>query len=308
MRRGKMNKKSLIEWEESRVILREKDTSYHNLVPIVTNNGKVILMCGKKDNNNTKERKMIRLKSDDNGENWIEACNVENSPGDILSLGHGVCLDSGKLVIAGVENLDNNERKLFVMTSTDDGDTWSIVYAEENTENLWSTDNLNSWELLNTVKPHDATLGEHIQVVEYANDQVYISCSLENSNQRLTAYSNDGCETFEIDNELLEANPECQGGIVRLPTKTDEYYQIAMASHGNETKKDLTLYLSEDGCKTWCQFNTLGAVNARESDLAYYSVKEGKKEAEGIVCVYSYGSDTEGYKIGMQLNSNKEIM
>ncbi|XP_071957668.1 uncharacterized protein [Antedon mediterranea] len=145
MRRGKMNKKSFIEWEESRVILHEKDTSYHNPVPIVTNNGKVILMCVKNENN-TKERKMIRLNSDDNGENWIEACNVENSPGDIQSLGHGVCLDSGKLIIAGVENLDNNERKLFVMTSTDNGDTWDIVYAGENTENCEKS--MNSANLL----------------------------------------------------------------------------------------------------------------------------------------------------------------
>ncbi|XP_071958279.1 uncharacterized protein [Antedon mediterranea] len=88
---------------------------------------------------------------------------------------------------------------------------------------------------------------------------------------------------------------------------TDEFYQIVMASHGNETNKELTLYLNKDGCKTWCQFNTLGAVNVEESDLAYYSIKEGKEEAKGIVCVYSYGSETKEYTIGMQPISKKEF-
>ncbi|XP_071958844.1 uncharacterized protein [Antedon mediterranea] len=297
MRRGKLKGKSLIEWEETQIILNEKETSFQNLVPIVTDkkNGKMILMCVRQ-NNNTKERKIIRMKSDDNGENWKEPEDVQldlkGLPIDFISLGHGVCLHSGKLVVAGVWMLKDNEsieKKLCVMTSTDDGDTWDIVTA---------------------VKPQDATLGEHTQVVEYANDDVYISCSLEECKQRFHVYSEEGFKAFDVKTEdaQLEANPECQGGIVRLTTKTNKFYQVAVTSHGNETNKELTLYLSKDGCKTWCQFNTLGAVNAEESDLAYYSVKEGEEQAKGIVCVYSYGSETKGYNIGMQLIPNKEIM
>ncbi|XP_071958824.1 uncharacterized protein [Antedon mediterranea] len=296
MRRGKLNGKSLIEWKKAKIIFNEKETCFQNLVPIVTDkeNGKMTLMCVRQ-NNNTKERKIIRMKSDDNGVNWTEPEDVQldlkGLPIYFISLGDGVCLHSGKLVVAGVWTLKDNEsieKKLFVMTGTNDGDTWDIVTA---------------------VKSPYATLGGHTQVFEYANDNVYISCSLEDCKQRFRVYGDEGFRTFNVKTEdaQLETNPECQGGIVRLPTKTNQFYQIAMASHGNETK-DLTLHLSEDGCKTWCQFNTLGAVNAEESDLAYYSVKEGKEEAKGIVCVYSYSSETEGYKIGMQLISNKEIM
>ncbi|XP_071958832.1 uncharacterized protein [Antedon mediterranea] len=181
-----------------------------------------------------------------------------------IGLGNGVCLNSGKLVIAGILKLKYDQRRLFVMRSVDNGD-------------IWTTD------VKPLDAPPDATLGEHIQVVEYANDLVNISCSFEGSKQCFCIYSDTGFKVFDC--QIKDANPECQGCIVRLPTKTNKFYHIAMASHGNETDKDLTLYLSEDGCKTWYQFNTLGAVNAEESDLAYYSVKEGEEEAKGIVCV-----------------------
>ncbi|XP_071959374.1 uncharacterized protein [Antedon mediterranea] len=297
MRRGRVNGKSLIEWEEkTKLILYENDTSFQNLVPLMTNEkmGKLILMCVRQDNN-TKERKIIRMKSDDNGANWTGPEDVQldlkGFPGVSLSLGDGACLNLGLLIVAGVwswTNVERIEKSLVVITSTNNGDTWDIV-----------TD----------VKPPAATLGEHTQVVEYADNRVYISCSLENSKQRFHVYSDKGFKSFDVRDEdaMLKLNPECQGGIVRLPTKTDDFYQIAIASHGNKTN-DLTLHLSKDGCKTWSQFNTLGAVNAEESDLAYYSVKEGKKEAEGIVCVYSYGSETKGYNIGMQLISKQEII
>ncbi|XP_071958848.1 uncharacterized protein [Antedon mediterranea] len=290
MRRGKLNGKSMIEWEEPRMILQEKDTSYHNIVPIVTNNGKVILMCVKQ-NNKTSERKIIRMKTYDNGDNWIGPFDIQldltDFQMDSLSIGDGKCLKTKKLVVAGVCKMDSNAKKLIVIIS----------------------DNEDIWNILPPVTPPDATLGEHTQIIEYANDQVYISCSLEGCHQVYVSCSNDRCETFDgwVQDAFLETSPECQGGIVRLPTKSGNFYQIAMASHGNETNKDLTLHLSKDGCKTWCQFYTLGAVNAEESDLAYYSVKEGKEEAEGIVCVYCYNSETEGYNIGMQLISTKEI-
>ncbi|XP_071958647.1 uncharacterized protein [Antedon mediterranea] len=290
LRRGKMNIKSLIEWEESRVILHEEDKSFQNLVPIVTHNGKVILMCVKQ-NKNTKDWNTIKIETDDYGNNWKEPFDVKfpSKIEEITSLLciDGVCLESGNLVLAGVCNIDNNgskERSLLVIISTDDGDNCNIEH----------------------VIKLQVTSGIHTQVVEYGQDQVYIICTLEDDSTHLFIInSKDGCKTVDVVNEKEETNLECQSGII--PTKTDEFYQIAMASHGNETNKDLTLYLSEDGCKTWSKFNTLGAVNAEESDLAYYSVKEGEEEAEGIVCVYSYGSETEGYNIGMQLISKKEI-
>ncbi|XP_071958280.1 uncharacterized protein [Antedon mediterranea] len=105
-------------------------------------------------NNITKERNIIMMKTCDNGANWTEPEDVQfdlkGFPGVSRNLGDGTCLNSRLLIVAGVwswTNVESIEKKVFLITSTNDDDTWNIV---------------------TTVQPPDDTLGGHTQAVEYA--------------------------------------------------------------------------------------------------------------------------------------------
>ncbi|XP_071944339.1 uncharacterized protein [Antedon mediterranea] len=289
MRLGEIIEEGRIQWQHPQVILKEHDASIHNLVPLVIDmeDEKAMLMCISQDNK-TKERKIKRMITNDCGKRWKGPNDVKVDLTGIYTLTKCVCVNSNELVVA-CWKLENNEKKVFVMKSTDDGRTWNIVTG---------------------FKSLDSTLGNHTQVVKYEiknKEVIYFICSLNDCTQCI---SNEGSGQFDARSEdPSEANPECllcipnniTGGIVRIPKKTDGFYQIAMTSLGNKTtEKCLSLYLSKDGCENWSQFCPLGLVNAEESDLAYVTTL---MEEVGIVFVYRYGSETKGYNIGLQMIS-----
>ncbi|XP_033114277.1 sialidase-3-like [Anneissia japonica] len=303
-RRGRLMEYNRVEWEDQQPILKKTDTRFQNLVPIVVDEkkGEIILLCVEC----TAPQggvKLIQLKSS-SGETWSDPIDVhlkwpenmqESAQLCCIGPGHGLCLQSGKLAVAGYIKF-SEQVQLCVLTSDISGGTWEVVPI--------------------SCSPGNAVFGGHAQLVEYAKDKVCITCSLKDCKQRFNVFSSDGCKTFhngKLKPKLIEANPGCQAGIISIPSERKKGLSlIAFTNPAHESRfEKLSLRLSEDGGETWtdpCP-PLIGRSSAACSDLAYYKGKDDR----GLACVYENINITEGkkkndYCILMQLISLDEIM
>ncbi|XP_033114275.1 uncharacterized protein LOC117114697 [Anneissia japonica] len=333
LRRGKLKEHSRIEWEPEQPILDMKNTRFENLVPIVVDEkkGDVILVCVER----TAQQdccKLVQLSSTDK-KPWSGKADVNLKwPEDMqngaeicfIGPGHGLCLQSGHLAVAGFFKFSEHVH-LCMLISENKSETWEVV------------------PIISSIID-SASFGNHAQIVEYAKNQVCITCSLANCQQRFNVFlkykvykdkleptlikANPECQIVEyaknqvcittslrkLEPTLIEANPGCQVGIVSIPDeKKGRFNFVAFTNPADKSHfKDLSVRLSKDGCETWTDpLYTLGRKFAKSSDLAYYKVKGFFTDDKGIACVYENINATDMnnncYSIVMQLISLDEI-
>lgn len=123
-------------------------------------------------------------------------------------------------------------------------------------------------------------------VVEAAPGRVYINCRNKRgvSDRRAFAWSDDGGLNFHgfgRDEALVE--PLCQGSLAR---HVDEVGRVGVlfANPASTERRNLTVRLSEDGCRTWPASRTLHAGPAAYSDLAV--LPDGT-----VCCLYERGGE-----------------
>ncbi|XP_033120363.1 sialidase-3-like [Anneissia japonica] len=273
LRRGHLGDDG-VKWEPEVTLYPENDTDKlmrpMNPVPIVVGEGHIILMFNTfpKD---TPEKvikatptppgklplwQLLIKHSTDGGKTWK---NYQQLPvGDIFSgfnsvpstcavgPGHGIKLESGRLVVTGNIAWKGEDNRPFAIVSDDNGDTWKMG-GEINLPEL----NGNS------------VTGNECQAVEVAHNYVVVNCRTLGTHPRIQCYSSDGCDTFgspdspKVMRALKGPKHGCQGSIlgfsaplVEKETNDKKYWALLSNPHSDKREK-LSVLLSRDGCKTW---------------------------------------------------------
>ncbi|XP_033099279.1 sialidase-4-like [Anneissia japonica] len=243
-----------------------------NPIPIVVGEGHIILMFNTypesiSSHGMSKERHIwdtLIKYSNDGGKHWslaqpvfiLEHFNNRSPYYCAIGPGHGIKLDSGRLVVTGHTKSPDEMGQLFVIVSDDDGKTWKkggdIPFAISN---------------------GNAVTGDECQAVEVAPNSVVINCRTSGSYPRMQCYSSNGCDTFgrsELKPTLIEPKHGCEGSILGFgaPNSVDQKSWVLFSNPANENARcNLSVRLSTDGCNTWSKPKTLQSGDSAYSDL-----------------------------------------
>lgn len=216
--------------------------------------------------------------SDNDGKTWTEPKSIflpypENAIGCGVGNGiHGIQLKSGRLVIQGKysvltdENTKKSIRTLFY--SDDHGKTWN------HGARISSNFPMSSMEF---------------PIVEYKPNEIYLSFR-STSGYRVIMRSDDGGLTVSepLPDKTLPG-PKCHAGIVRYSEQ--DFPKLLFSCPGISYNRDLrsvaarnklTIYLSQDGGKSWSHKRILNKGKSAYSDIAV--LPDGT-----ILCLYESG-------------------
>ncbi|MGI6164968.1 MAG: sialidase family protein [Limnochordia bacterium] len=141
---------------------------------------------------------------------------------------------------------------------------------------IYSDDHGQTWNTGGTVGPgtNEST------VAEPADGRLYLNCRSVDNYKRAVAFSSDRGESFQglAWSELIE--PRCQASVVSFGIN-NEY--VFFANPAGTERKDLTIRLSSDGCRTWEKSQVIYQGPAAYSDLCVWP------NSEGIGCLFENG-------------------
>ena len=198
------------------------------------------------------------MKSDDSGASWSQPKNITEDvklPGWTrydLGPGHGIQLQSGRLVIPGDHTEGTRSDWVFrhshIIYSDDHGDHWSP----------------------------GGSMGKgsiESQVVETGSGELYFNARTADLSlyKRVAARSSDGGLTWSEMAPVGDLpDPRCQGSIVRhTDNESHDRSRVIFANIANTAARDtLTLRVSYDECRTWPISKVLCHGPAAYSDLA----------------------------------------
>ncbi|XP_071941715.1 sialidase-2-like [Antedon mediterranea] len=280
------------------------------------------------------------IKSVDEGVTWSKSVDITEEtlgklkrPPNIYSPGpgHGIQLRSGRLIVPGnmtwkpVEE-DGFFEKItqFVMTLFD------TFYGSENLSNiLYSDDGGNTWHLGGIV-PHTKDDKENFihsnecQAVELEDGSICVNSRTLGAANRQQAFSNDQCESFQ-ESEITELEEPCHMITKIMPTvksfggchasmvgfpaprhllqeNDQKTWVIFMNPASTNTRVNMSIRLSRDGCKTWSQPWLLDPYPSAYSDITYYGVEQlpdGTTTCH-FACVHESGSAHPYERIAFQ--------
>ena len=265
-------------WKSQLVVSAEPGFTTGNPAPVVDRrDGTIVLLFSRNpaDRGETDicagraERTVWVTRSTDDGLTWSEP---ENITADVkmpdwtwyaTGPGHGVQLDSGRLVIpcdhaVGVQ-MDRwqDPFRSHVVYSDDGGLTWSLGGVLPDGTNESTIAQLPDGQLYFNVRNHAGT------------------------HRRGYAFSYDGGESFgplSWHPDLVE--PACQGSVLAAPGGT-----LLFSNPASETRDHLTIRTSDDGGTTWSSGLLVTSDPAAYSDLAI-------TPSGNLLCLYETGAES----------------
>ena len=182
------------------------------------------------------------------------------------SPGHGLILDSGRLLVSGMNNINEGARAKtlwgsFYMYSDDHGETWELGHVFPFETNECLSAQLESGAVCTILRPNYGGF-------------------FKKKYMRI-AISSDGGETVDevkIQRDLI--TPICQGSII-----SHENSLIYSGPNSARYRQDMTLKTSDDGGKTFEKEKLIYKGKSVYSDLAI-------NENDQICCLFECGIDT----------------
>ena len=236
-------------WGDLQILMRNEDgLQIHNPCPIFDKNTQELILLV------TKNRKTpYLLKSKDFGKTWsspkvIENINPHGWTFNGPSPGHGIQLDSGRLVVSGMYNLEEpNVDK-----------SWGTYF-------FYSDDHGETWQL-----GHDFALGANECLsAALGNDRIFMIARPNKRDEKfkLTAYSEDGGITAtkqEYNYDL--PSPICQSSIVGCDTE-DHTRKLVYSGPILDRRAQLTVRISDDEGKSFPHTRLIYEKYSGYSDL-----------------------------------------
>lgn len=277
-------------WEDPQIIADAGKDVFGNPAPVIDKNGTIHLLLtwnlaekGEKFIlQESAPRTVWVMKSSDNGRTWASPVEItkdvkkEDWTWYATGPGHGICLDSGRLVIpcdhgiklAPGESFDPNKHYYsHIIYSDDNGLTWH----------------------LGGVVPRGGT--NECQVCELSDGSLYLSMrNYDGSFRRAYSISKDQGLTWEevkIDGSLID--PVCEASILSVKEKGI----VLFSNPSSERRERLTLKISYDNCKTWSVYKVIYDGPSAYSDLAFSN--------DTIFCVYENGISSPYEKITLAM-------
>jgi len=262
-------------WGKMQIIFDDGENTAGNPCPVVDRRTGTVWLPFCRNN-----KQVFITRSDDDGVTWSKPVEItkEVSQPDwtwyATGPGHGIQLQSGRLLIPC-------DHKLNSATKTQTQWYFSHVF--------YSDDHGKTWKLGGTLGPRT----NECQAVQAEDGSVYLNMrSYEDKNRRARAWSKDGGLTWSevtLDETLVE--PKCQASLLRYTDpKTDGKSRILFANPASTERKNMTVRLSYDDCRTWPVARVLNPGKSVYSDLAAASDKS-------ILCLYENGEKDQYEKM-----------
>lgn len=281
MRRSFDNGKS---WEPLKIVVSDDKSPVHNLVAIVEKRSNVIhfLYC-------FSYKRAYYMQSNDEGDSFsepIEITDIFDSfkleyPFRILATGpgHGIQLENGRLLVPVWLSPKRIHRPSVI----------SVIYSDDHGKN-WQPGEIIKDLLVNPSETQAIQLADGTVLLNIRNETVV--------SRRAIAMSNNGINNWTepvFDHSLLE--PTCFASVIRFTSSEREDKNRIIFSNPDSLegdpivfnvrpRKNLSIKLSYDECKTWEVNKVLESGTSGYSDLAI-----GKDFT--IYCLYERGSQTE---------------
>jgi sialidase-1 len=262
-------------WDKFRVIVDDGENTAGNPCPVVDRDTGTIWLPFCRNN-----KQVFVTSSKDDGETWSKPVEITRDVSQpewtwyATGPGHGIQLDSGRLLIPCDHKLNN---------ATKQQPEFYISHV------FYSDDHGKSWKLGGILDSHT----NECQAVQLEDGSVYLNIrSYHGKNCRAIAYSKDGGETWSdvtLDKTLVES--KCQASLLRLTeAKNGGKNRILFANPAATERKNMTVRLSYDECKTWPVSKVLNPGKSVYSELAL--APDGT-----ILCLYENGEKDQYEKI-----------
>ena len=257
-------------WEEPQILSQMGKSANQNPCPIYDRDTKEIHLFFIVD-----RKKPYYMKSGDFGKSWSEPRFLENlfNPAYTVngsSPGHGIQLQSGRLLIPGIYN----EGEVVEDGHPADGGVWNSLV-------IISDDHGKTWQFGAQLQE----LTNESLAVELADGRIKLIMRQNEKNSILEATSSDEGMTFAKASPMPDViSPICQASIARIPTPNQPSTSWLLFSNPNHPRwrHYLTIKVSKDGGNSWPISKLLYRRRAAYSDVAIHP--EGK-----MYCVFEGG-------------------
>ena len=243
-------------WSESAVVVSDGDRTCGNPCPVVDHVTGAVVLPFCKDN-----RQVFVTTSLDDGLTWSDPREITSQVKDPawaylgLGPGHGIQLSSGRLLIPSWCDESSGDP-----TWREPPAVWGKV---QSSFAFYSDDHGDTWQGGKKLT-HDAS--DECEAVEVEDGLLYATLrSRQDRRCRGLAWSRDGGETWsDVEYDPALPEPSCQAGLARF----DGNRFLLTHPSNAEQRTELTVRLSDDGCRSWSRSRLLEPGPAAYSDLA----------------------------------------
>lgn len=262
-------------WEPMRIIHDDGDATAGNPCPVVDQSTGRIWLPFCRNN-----KQVFIMSSDDDGETWSKPVEITESVSKpewtwyATGPGHGVQLRSGRLLIPCDHKINN---------ATKTEPQWYFSHV------IYSDDHGKTWKLGGTLDP----MTNECEALQTEDGSVYLNMrSYHGKNRRAVAWSKDEGLTWsevKLDDTLIE--PKCQASLLRFTDrKTHGKNRVLFSNPASTERKNMTIRLSYDECRTWPVSRVLNPGKSVYSELAIAPDMT-------ILCLYENGEKNQYEKM-----------
>ena len=258
-------------WQDLRVLFDYGSEAVNQPAPVLDRHtGEVILVFCRNN------QRVFVTKTGDDGITWSEPVEITQDVVDPKwsyfgsGPGHGIQLSSGRLLIPSWGDISPGPA------------TWPgpSLGVKQFSYVMYSDDHGASWKRGDSL---DMDISDEAMAVETADGSIYMNMrSRQEKKMRAFAWSKDGGVTWskvQFDPSLPE--PSCQGSLIRFSDrKRFSKNRVLLAHPSSQTdRKQFTVRLSHDECRTWPDSKVVYEGSAAYSDLAIANDRT-------ILCLY----------------------
>ena len=281
-------------FDKSRVIAHEEGWVCGNMAPVVDQSTGVIWLLFTKNRMDGDEQAIIEgtapcsrsvwiTHSEDDGASWsppqeiTDSVKLPNWTWYATGPGHGIQLKSGRLVIACNHVVMENGRAHIP-------DQENVLSDPYHSHVIYSDDHGSSWQIGGSTDEGQ----NECTVLEADDGQLYLNCRNKNmladgGNYRGIAWSRDQGESFSpIVHDAALPEPICEASVLRFTNRHDHDRNRVLFSNpagladgktktpkaiGQQDRRELTIRMSYDECRTWPVSKVLYSGRAGYSDL-----------------------------------------